>query len=259
MVTVEKDILRAVIYNKVFYPFKKVEPDAYCIFPYNGASADPIKFNEMEIRYPLAYRYLKENEDRIKENVQCREGVMWHTFTREHNQSMYDVDKIIIPMTAKDTIATYISNRGLYMDNANVWFITIPNADSKIMKAITCVINSTVFSVLGKAGANPQTGEYYKFNKQFLTPIPFPSVKLTADSGAVLYLSSIFDEITELQDRYLVATQNQKEVFTRALKEKWSDLDEVCFNLYEVTDVEKAQIQAIGRTISRIDLLNGAE
>ena len=259
VVTVEKDILRAVIYNKVFYPFKKVEPDAYCIFPYNGASADPIKFNEMEIRYPLAYRYLKENEDRIKENVQCREGVMWHTFTREHNQSMYDVDKIIIPMTAKDTIATYISNRGLYMDNANVWFITIPNADSKIMKAITCVINSTVFSVLGKAGANPQTGEYYKFNKQFLTPIPFPSVKLTADSEAVLYLSSIFDEITELQDRYLVATQNQKEVFTHALKEKWSDLDEVCFNLYEVTDVEKAQIQAIGRTISRIDLLNGAE
>jgi hypothetical protein len=42
----------------------------------------------------MAYRYLKENEDRIKENVQCREGVMWHTFIREHNQSMYDVDKI---------------------------------------------------------------------------------------------------------------------------------------------------------------------
>ena len=28
-VTVEEDILRAVIYNKVFYPFKKVEPNAY--------------------------------------------------------------------------------------------------------------------------------------------------------------------------------------------------------------------------------------
>ena len=29
--------------------------------------------------------------------------------------------------------------------------------------------------------------------------------------------------------------------------------------MYEVTDAEKSQIQAIGRTISRIDLLNGAE
>lgn len=258
-VTVEEDILRAVIYNKVFYPFKKVEPNAYCIFPYNGASADPIRFNEIEIRYPLTYQYLKDNENRIKENVQCREGSMWHTFTREHNQSMYDVDKIIIPMTAKDTIATYISNRGLYMDNANVWFITIPNADDRVMKAITCVINSTIFSVLGKAGANPQAGEYYKFNKQFLTPIPLPSSKLMAGSDGVFRLSTLFDHITELQDRYLASSPNQKEIFKRALNEKWTDLDEVCFSMYEVTDAEKSQIQAIGRTISRIDLLNGAE
>lgn len=258
-VTVEEDILRAVIYNKVFYPFKKVEPNAYCIFPYNGASADPIRFNEIEIRYPLTYQYLKDNENRIKENVQCREGSMWHTFTREHNQSMYDVDKIIIPMTAKDTIATYISNRGLYMDNANVWFITIPNADDRVMKAITCVINSTIFSVLGKAGANPQAGEYYKFNKQFLTPIPLPSSKLMAGSDGVFRLSTLFDHITELQDRYLASSPNQKEIFKRALNEKWADLDEVCFSMYEVTGAEKSQIQAIGRTISRIDLLNGAE
>ena len=69
----------------------------------------------------------------------------------------------------------------------------------------------------------------------------------------------MFDEISELQDRYLSATQNQKEIFKRALKEKWTALDNACFDLYEVTDSEKAQIQAIGRTISRIDLLNGAE
>ena len=258
-VTVEEDILRAVIYNKVFYPFKKVEPNAYCIFPYNGASADPIKFDELKNRYPLAYQYLRKNEIRIKEAVRCRDGAMWHTFTREHNQSMYNVDKIIIPMTAKDTIATYISNRGLYMDNANVWFITLTDVDSKVMKAITCTINSTIFSVLGKAGANPQTGEYYKFNKQFLTPIPLPAARLRPESEDVQRLSTMFDEISELQDRYLSATQNQKEIFKRALKEKWTALDNACFDLYEVTDSEKAQIQAIGRTISRIDLLNGAE
>lgn len=145
------------------------------------------------------------------------------------------------------------------MDNANVWFITIPDVDNKVMKAITCIINSTIFSVLGKAGANPQMGEYYKFNKQFLTPIPLPSARLRPGSEDVQRLSAMFDEISELQDRYLSATQNQKEIFKRALKEKWTDLDNVCFNLYEVTDAEKEQIQAIGRTISRIDLLNGAE
>ena len=80
-----------------------------------------------------------------------------------------------------------------------------------------------------------------------------------AGSEGVFRLSTLFDNITELQDRYLASSPNQKEIFKRALNEKWADLDEVCFSMYEVTDAEKAQIQAIGRTISRIDLLNGAE
>ena len=60
------------------------------------------------------------------------------------------------------------------MDNSNVWCITVNGASTELMQAITCIINSTIFTVLGKSGANPQSGGYYKFNKQFLTPIPFP-------------------------------------------------------------------------------------
>jgi hypothetical protein len=88
-------------------------------------------------------------------------------------------------MTAKDTIATYIEDRGLYMGNANVWFIYSNRASKSEMKALTCLMNSTIFSVLGKAGANPQTGDYYKFNKQFLTPIPVPVVKLQRNTTDV--------------------------------------------------------------------------
>ena len=88
-------------------------------------------------------------------------------------------------MTAPDTIATYIADKGLYMDNSNVWFITINNSPEDIMKAITCIINSTAFSVLAKAGANPQLNNYYKFNKQFLSPVPFPNIRRNL---AIFYL-----------------------------------------------------------------------
>lgn len=36
-VRVEADCLRGIVYNKVFYPFKELQPDAYCIFPYDHA------------------------------------------------------------------------------------------------------------------------------------------------------------------------------------------------------------------------------
>jgi hypothetical protein len=170
---------------------------------------------------------------------------------------MYNVDKIIIPMTARDTIATFISGKGLYMDNANVWFLSVAGASHNVMKAISCIINSTIFSVLGKAGANPQTGGYYKFNKQFLAPIPFPSRKITADAMVVSQLSTLHDEISELQNQYILASPARKELISHSLSAKWNELDNICYELYEVTDEEKTLIRNEGRTISRIELLNG--
>ena len=108
------------------------------------------KLLELKEKYPLLAEYLSANKQRITEQVECYEGDLWHRFTREHNHTLYNVDKIIIPMTARDTIATFINDKGLYMDNANVWFITVKGASADLMKAITCIINSTIFTVLGK-------------------------------------------------------------------------------------------------------------
>ena len=256
-VCVETDALRGVIYNKVFYPFKNVEPDAYAIFPYIGESTNAISFSQLKERYPLLHAYLEQNESKIKKAVEHREDDYWHTYTREHNHSLYNIDKIIVPMTAKDTISTFIPDKGLYMDNSNVWFIYVDEASDSLMKAISCVINSTIFSVLGKSGANPQAGGYYKFNKQFLAPIPFPSSKLKKSSCIIDMLSSLYDDIAELQNQYIHAPSAVKEMLSHSLNIKWTELDDICYGLYEVNDIERVQIANLGRTIDRIELLNG--
>lgn len=258
-VKIEKAAAKAVIYNRVFYPFKKVEPDAYCVFPYEDANNEIIPFSKLEKKYPLLFEYLSSNKKRICENVECFTGDFWHRFTREHNHSLYMVDKIIIPMTAKDTIATFINDEGLYMDNSNVWFITIDGASSNLMRAVTCIINSTIFTVLAKSGANPQSGGYYKFNKQFLKPIPFPIERVNENSEHISILAKLYSEISNLQESYFSATSNTKKVIAGQLSKKWLDLDEICFYLYGVTESEKDLIKNVGRTINRIDLLDGVE
>lgn len=160
-------------------------------------------------------------------------------------------------MTAKDTIATFMQNQGLYMDNSNVWFVYVDGAPASLMKAITCVVNSTIFSVLGKSGANPQAGGYYKFNKQFLAPIPFPSSNLRNNSPAINTLSSLYDDIVELQQQYTHSSHAVKEMLSHTLRARWNDLDEICYELYEVSETERKQIADIGRTTDRIELING--
>ena len=145
------------------------------------------------------------------------------------------------------------------MDNANVWFITVKGASADLMKAITCIINSTLFTVLGKSGANPQSGGYYKFNKQFLMPIPFPIEAVAEKAECVLKLEKYYSKISELQEQYLSATLNTKEIIAGQLKQLWTELEEICYDLYKVTGQEKQQIIGMGRTVSRIDLLNGVK
>jgi len=258
-VIIEETALRAVIYNKVFYPFKDVEPNAYCIFPYEGNSTDRLSYSYIKRNLPLLYEYLNANKDRIQKAVKCRDSEeYWHTFTREHNHYLYEANKIIIPMTAKDTIATYVSGRGLYMDNANVWFVTIDRASDTLMKAIACIINSSVYSVLAKAGANPQSGGYYKFNKQFLEPVALPCASITEDAHEVSRLAQLYDEIFTLQDMWIHSTPTRRDVLDGVIEARWAEIDLICEILYSLTQEEKELVNGIGRTVSRIDLLSGA-
>ena len=259
-ITIEKGILRAVVYNREFYPFKEITPDAWCIFPYEGASSVAIGYHALEQRFPLAYAYLETNKKRIRDYVECRPGDRWHTFTREHNHSLYNDAKIIVPMTAKDVVATYSSGeKGLYMDNANVWFVRVEGGNERLMKAITGIMNSTVFSVLAKLKANPQSGGYFKFNKQFLAPVPFPSKRLREDVKTQKRIATATDKIRTLEERFVIANANHRGLIAQQLESLWGELDKMAETLYGLTPEERTTIRKIGRTVGRVELLPKGE
>lgn len=255
-VSIEADILRGVVYNREFYPFKRIVPDAWCLFPYRGASSEAIAYSEIKRDYPLAYEYLRTHERQIRQAVACRGGDLWHTFTREHNHGLYHADKIIVPMTARDTIASFAEgDEGLYMDNANVWFLTVPDASRALLKAVAAVLNSTAFSVLAKATANPQSGGYYKFNKQFLAPVPFPSDALLGNAAAQRRLAALHDAIRADEESWIASRANRRETLSQRLSSAWEKLDAEVERLYGLSAEQVKEIRVIGRTVDRLSLL----
>ena len=204
--------------------------------------------------------YLETNKKRIRDYVECRPGDRWHTFTREHNHSLYNDAKIIVPMTAKDVVATYSSGeKGLYMDNANVWFVRVEGGNERLMKAITGIMNSTVFSVLAKLKANPQSGGYFKFNKQFLAPVPFPSKRLREDVKTQKRIATATDKIRTLEERFVIANANHRGLIAQQLESLWGELDKMAETLYGLTPEERTTIRKIGRTVGRVELLPKGE
>ena len=253
IVKIEKEMVKPVVYNREFLPLREIVPDAYRIFPYKGDDyKTKISFEEVKEKYPLAYRYLKSSKKTITDKVKHNNGEYWHTYTREHNHDSFESAKIIVPMTTKETYATFVSDRGLYMDNSNVWFLNYRGSNAKVMKALTMLINSTLFSVFGKCGANPASNGYYKFNKQFLEPIPLPNRQISPSNDYIKQLARLYDEVKALLEEYDKANENDRKSYRNMMESKWQAVDDCCMELYEIEEDERMLINSIGRVESRV-------
>lgn len=138
------------------------------------------------------------------------------------------------------------------MDNSNVWFINYQGNDTEVMKALTMIINSTLFSVFGKCGANPASNGYYKFNKQFLEPVPLPNAKINASDEHIQKLTGLYDDIKDLLNEYEKASEHDRKSYRGVMEARWQEVDQCCFELYEIEDDERMMILSLGRTESRI-------
>jgi methylase of polypeptide subunit release factors len=261
---IELDACRPLICNENFYPFRKDTADVYVIFPYDviDGVVTEIKFSEFETRFPLAGEYLERNKAAIEDAVETLPNKnpekydedSWHLFTRVQNHGA-TYPKIMVPMTALDTFATVTFSDKTYCDNANVFFIELPEKDEVTLYALSAIINSTIYSVLARSIANPQSNGYFKFNKQFLEPVPFPCEAFANNLNAKIELSAVAKKIESLQSRYINSSPNQKRTFSTQLAAEWRVLDNLCYQLYDLTPEEMAFFNNKGRNVNRIEFL----
>lgn len=262
---IELDACRPLICNENFYPYRKDTADVFVIFPYDVADGivSEIKFSDFEERFPLASEYLRRNKAVIESTVETLPKKFpekytdnsWHLFTRVQNHGA-TYPKVLVPMTALDTFATVTLSDRTYCDNANVFFIDTPEKDENSLYALSAVINSTVYSALARSIANPQSNGYFKFNKQFLEPVPFPVENFRQNTELKSGLARVAKRIDELQNSYIVSSPTQQRSISRLLSTQWNTLDELCYQLYGLTDEEKAFFSDRGRNIDRIQILN---
>ncbi|AKB71836.1 Eco57I restriction-modification methylase domain-containing protein [Methanosarcina mazei] len=256
---IELDACRPLICNEKFYPFRNDLPDVYVIFPYDVDSSGNVKsisFSEYSHKFPLAGEYLLRNKDCIKENVETyQDSETWHLYTRCQNHGAI-YPKVLIPMTSLDTYATVSISSSIYCDNANVYFLEAENKNEDSLYALASIINSTLFSVLARSIANPQTNGYFKFNKQFLEPIPFPVANFKNNyKNIVSELAHLSLMIREEQSKYIISSPSQRRSIISLLNNYWNKLDDLVYDLYELNDSQKNYFQSKGRNISRVQCL----
>ena len=257
-VVVEQAACRPLLCNEHFAPLTKRDYTTYAIFPYSVTDEGEVTeqtIADYKARYPLAGAYLERHKQQICETVETLPELNgkynmtdhWHLFTRANNHGAV-YPKLCVPMTAQYPQASVVLDRHIYCDNANMFFIQLRNIDDTHLYALAAIINSTVFNTFARSIANPQQGGYYKFNKQFLDPVPVPRDALLGNDRRISRLANVARRIEQTNEQLRNATGGQTSGLLSALRTLWSELDQICDRLYSLSRTDRALIYQITRT-----------
>lgn len=249
-VCIEKGACRNVICNEGITPFSMSKSNTYAIFPYRivDNQVESITYTEYSNSFPKTGIYLNKHKETIIENVEILPDIKvnlnlnrdehWHLFTRVQNHNA-TYEKVCIPMTAKYPTAIVINERDVYCDNANMFFVEIQNSTEVKMYAFAAIVNSSIFSTLARSIANPQQGGYYKFNKQFLDPIPFPKSAFDEEIEDIVTLSQLGKQIEEYNIQLNSLTPAEQNSLRSAITHLWTQVDMICYSLYGIGDSDR--------------------
>ena len=257
-VVVERAACCPLLCNEHFAPLTKRDYTTYAIFPYSvtdEGEVTELTIADYTARYPLAGAYLERHKQQICKTVETLPELNgnynmtehWHLFTRANNHGAV-YQKLCVPMTAQYPQASVVLDEHIYCDNANMFFIQLRNIDETHLYALAAIINSTIFNTFARSIANPQQGGYYKFNKQFLDPVPVPRNALLGNDRRIARLANVARRIEQTNEQLRNAVGGQTSGLLSALRTLWSELDQICDRLYGLSRTERALIYQTTRT-----------
>ena len=257
-VVIEENACKPLICNEHFAPLTKRPYTTFAVFPYSvtdDGEVTELSIEDYSKLYPKAGVYLSRHKNLICNSVETlpqKNGAYsrdkyWHLFTRANNHGAV-YEKICVPMTAQYTQASVIMDKHVYCDNANMFFIQVDTIDETHLYALAAIINSTIFNTFARSIANPQQGGYYKFNKQFLDPVPVPKDAFLNSDKNIRKLAKIAKRIEALNEQIKNSMGAQTSGLQLSLQNQWQQLDKVCDKLYGITRAEdKALLYATPR------------
>lgn len=247
-IEIELAACRPLLCNERFAPLTKREYTTYALFPYSvtdDGHVTELTIQEFTALYPKAGAYLAHHKSQICSNVETlpqKNGAYyatdhWHLYTRANNHGAV-YRKLCVPMTAQYPQASVVLDEHVYCDNANMFFIQVEQKDEKHLYALAAIINSTIFNTFARSIANPQQGGYYKFNKQFLDPVPFPRDAFNKGGRNITQLAKVAKQIEQTNELIRGSAGFRDSGLRLSLASLWRQLDSLCDKLYCLKDVK---------------------
>ncbi|MBI2420766.1 MAG: hypothetical protein HYV38_01650, partial [Candidatus Levybacteria bacterium] len=98
-VELEKDLLRPFLMGKDVHRYRNLQTKTHIVFPYifENEVYKLMNINDLSKKYPLGWRYLLKNEERLKKREHGIFKDNWWCFSRPQNMESFERQKIVTP------------------------------------------------------------------------------------------------------------------------------------------------------------------
>lgn len=220
------------------------------LFPYSHESGKAlvIQRETIEKSYPLAWKYLKENYDRLRE----KNNKDWYAFRRRNYDLGEGFGRILVPSIGKRLMAGYDAEGSFHFvgsggGGGGAYGLTLKPNGQVSQYYILGILNSRMADWLAKLANSRFGGGYYSFNRQYIEPIPIRPIDFKSSNDKALHdhLVALVERMLDLHKRVSEAkTPADKDRLQRQIDATDQEIDRLVYDLYGLTEEEITIVEA---------------
>ncbi|GIT99710.1 hypothetical protein TSL6_02170 [Sulfurovum sp. TSL6] len=188
-IRIEQGLVKPLLKGDDIHRYEKITTDKVVIFPYYIEKKDDkdkaILYTEDEIsmKFPNGYKYLKECESilRDREKGRLRNDDYWFRYIYPKNLTRFDKEKLIQPDISMGGNFAYDENGKFYQTTTLYGYEKCSNIQESY-KFFMAILNSKLlWWYLTQTGTTLANG-YFRFKPDYLNPFPMPKINNIEDT-----------------------------------------------------------------------------
>lgn len=225
-VEVERASVKPMLKGADIHRWRKLSHKIWCVFPYEikNDNARLLSKEEFQSKFPLAWEYLSENKEELKQRENFRFEKTWWQYSRPQNLIEFEKPKITTPEISLGCNMTF-DNEGLY-HNTKCYSFVFKEEIAESPKYLLALLNSKLLWFFLTKTGYVLRGGYFVFKTNYLMPFPIPKELSEKDQKPFVSLIDSILAITSSSD-YSDNAAKQKEVQTLE-----SRIDRMVYELY---------------------------
>ena len=246
---IESELVSLFLKGREIKQYRTNHSKQVVIIPYSldKGKASFVTEKKMELLFPKTLEYLLKNKEYLlsRENGK-KDNSNWYGYIYPKNIELMKSPKILVPDIA-DRASFAMDEIGKYAFTSG-YGITFKNTIKESSKYILGLLNSKVLNFYLRNVSTQLRGGFFRYFTQFIEQLPIRLINFDVKSDRNHHdrMVSLVEQIMSFHNKLkAVNSPNEKKIIQKQIEVTDRQIDQLVYQLYELTDAEIAIVENI--------------